>query len=300
MLAKFEVTNFKNFDKKFTLDFTDTNAFAFNKECVKEGIVNKALIYGQNGSGKSNLGFAIFDLILHLTDKESNALEYVFNYSNASNSSDIVEFKYTFKFDDDTVCYEYGKTDFESLLYEKVSINENEYASIDRRDGSIATINAKGAETLKKDMGDSKISVLSYLKKNAVLEENAENSCFFQFIDFINRMLFFRSLSDNKYLGLQKGRTQCLADIIARDNVDDFESFLNEAGVKCNLKAIAGDETLYFDFNGKLIPFEEIASQGTQSLALFYYWYQTLKKLKAFHLFLLTNLMLFIIIRSLN
>ena len=280
MLTKFEVTNFKNFDKKLTLDFTDTNAYEFNQECVIKGIVNKALIYGHNGTGKSNLGFAIFDLISHLTDKESSALEYILHYSNASNSSKIVEFKYTFKFNDHTVCYEYGKTDFESLVYEKVFINENEYISIDRRNNTVATINAKGAETLKKDMGDSKISIISYIKKNSVLEENLENSCFFKFIDFIHRMLFFRSLADNKYLGLQKGRTQFLSDIIEHDNVHDFESFLNDAGVKCNLKAITGDETLYFDFNGKLIPFEDIASQGTQSLALFYYWYQTLRDSK--------------------
>jgi DNA replication protein DnaC len=69
MLTKFSVSNFKGFNQDFVFDFSDTNGYEFNKSCVKNGIVNNALIYGHNGVGKSNLGFAIFDIIGHLTDK---------------------------------------------------------------------------------------------------------------------------------------------------------------------------------------------------------------------------------------
>ncbi len=279
MLAKFEVTNFKNFDKPLTLDLTKTNAYEFNKDCVTKGIVNKALIYGHNGIGKSNLGFAIFDLIKHLTDKNSSSFEYS-NYFNASNGCSIAKFEYTFKFSENTVYYKYGKTDSESLVYEKIYINDKEYASIDRQVNTIASINAEGAENLKRDIGESKISIVTYIKKNSVLEENADNNCFFQFISFVNSMLFFRSLEQNNYIGLQQGKGQIGADIIENGNINNFEKFLNNAGVKCKLKAIEGNERqiIAFDFNGKLIPFYDVASQGTRSLALFYYWYQRLRE----------------------
>ena len=45
MLKKIEITNFKNFNKKFTFDLSDTNNFEFNKECIHNGIVNTGIIY---------------------------------------------------------------------------------------------------------------------------------------------------------------------------------------------------------------------------------------------------------------
>ncbi len=76
MLTKFEVTNFKNFDKKLTLDFKNTNGYQFNTECVENNTVKKALVYGHNGIGKSNLGLAVFDIVSHLTDKTHRPGEY--------------------------------------------------------------------------------------------------------------------------------------------------------------------------------------------------------------------------------
>lgn len=278
MLTRFEVANFKNFDEKITLDLTDTNMYLFNKDCVKEGVVNKALVYGHNGVGKSNLGFAIFDIISHLTDKNS-AAECYKNYLNISNDSDIAEFVFTFQFDGNEVTYSYGKTDLETLVYEDIKINGNVYASIDRRESSEAIINAIGAESLRSDLGESKISLVSYIKKNSVLEDNCENLCFFKFVEFVNGMLFFRSLDSNRYIGFQQGSRSLGKDIIENGNVKHFESFLNKVGIECKLSTIETSEQidLAFDFNGKKVSFFEIASQGTKSLALFYYWYQRLK-----------------------
>lgn len=106
MLAKIEVSNFKNFNENFIFDLSDTSSFSFNPECVKNRIVNKAIIYGQNGCGKSNLGFAIFDLISQLTDKETEP-NYYKNYLNADSSEKVATFKFTFKFDENIVEYIY-------------------------------------------------------------------------------------------------------------------------------------------------------------------------------------------------
>ncbi len=278
MLIKFEVSNFKNFNEKLVLDFTKTNVYTFSPQCVVNNIVNKAIIYGHNGIGKSNLGFAIFDIAYHLTDKNIDSYFYE-NYLNAYNQGDIAIFKYEIQLTTGIVIYEYGKKEINSLVYEKISINNREYASIDRRINTIAKFHAEGAENLKTVMGESKISILSYIKNNTVLTKSKDNDCFLEFHNFINSMLFFRSLENNDYIGFEQGSKNTEKDIIDKNNVPDFQEFLNEAGIECSLNIINGvnGQNIAFDFNGKLIPFFDIASQGTRSLAGFYYWFQRLR-----------------------
>ena len=281
MLSKIEITNFKNFDNQFSFDLSDTKSFEFNKECVSNGIVNKALIYGHNGIGKSNLGFAIFDLIFHLTDRNTGSYNY-FNYLNANNDTSVATFKFDFKFDESIVEYQYTKTDLESIVTESIKINGKDCLSIDRTKSSIISIDLNGAETLKNDIGDSKISIVNYVNKNAILEEDETNKCFKKFIDFVNGMLFFRSLEANNYIGIEQGSNKIGDDIIKKGHLKNFETFLNEAGIECKLGKIkdGDEEELAFKFGKKLIPFYDIASQGSRSLALFYYWFQRLEENK--------------------
>lgn len=279
MLTKIEITNFKNFNEKFVFDLTNTKSFEFNKECVKNGVVNKALIYGPNGIGKSNLGFAIFDLISHMTDKE-NGSQFYNNYLNANNKSGIAEFSYEFKFKEGLVKYSYTKKDKETLVSENLIINNIEYASINRDISTIIYMNIEGAETLKNDMGDSNISIISYIKQNSIREDNQNNRCFNEFIKFVNNMLFFRSIQTNNYIGYTKGDGDIPTEIIKKGHLEDFENFLNDAGIECKLGALEiGDRSiLTFKFGDKHIPFYDIASSGTQSLALFYFWFMRLKE----------------------
>jgi len=280
MLTKFEVSNFKGFNENLVFDLLNIKNYEFNKECVQDGVVKKALLYGQNGVGKSNLGLAIFDLVIHLTDKEAGNRRYI-HYLNALNESSLAEFSYEFKFSEHTVNYSYGKKGHDALVYEIIEINGVEYASIDRRNSSIAIIKGVGAETLNKDLGDSQISLATYIKKNSVLsKDNVSNHCFLQFMRFVNGMLFFRSLQSNSYIGFEQGVSEIASDIIKRGNLKDFESFLNDAGVECTLNEIndGNKSKLVFYFDGKQLDFFEIASTGTCSLTLFYGWYQRLKE----------------------
>lgn len=277
MLKRFEVRNFKNFGEKLIFDLTKTNAYEFNKECVVDGIVNKAIVYGYNGVGKSNLGFAIFDLISHITDRHK-AVNLYKNYLYAGSECNIADFKYCFAVGGGEVVYEYGKTDHATLVYERLVINGSEFASLDRRKSSVAYIDAKGAETLKRDVGDSLISLVQYIKNNSILDSDVNNGCFEEFLNFVDGMLFFRSLEANNYIGFEQGSREIDVDMIERGTVADFERFLNEAGIPCKLAVVNSDEKSYvaLDFNGKKIRFWDVASQGTKSLALFYYWYQRL------------------------
>ena len=62
MLKKFTVRNYKNFEKKITIDFSNTAAYQFSTDCIYEGLISKMLIYGRNATGKTNLGRALTDI----------------------------------------------------------------------------------------------------------------------------------------------------------------------------------------------------------------------------------------------
>lgn len=281
MLTKFSVSNFKSFNEEFIFNLQDTNGYTFNNESIKNGIVNNALVYGANGVGKTNLGFAIFDIIAHLTDKEKNETMHS-NYLNAFNEAETASFCYEFIFDTCKIVYKYCKTDYQTTVYESLSINGKELAHIDRKKSNEANINFKGAENLKTNLENSKLSLLKYIKNNSVLDKNKENDCFFKFFEFIERMLFFRSLQNNIYLGLENGNRYIDSDIIEKGNVADLEAFLNKAGIECKLTVVKESEKdiLAFDFNGKKIAYYRIASSGTIALIVFYYWLQRIREEK--------------------
>jgi AAA15 family ATPase/GTPase len=274
MLSRFEVTNFKNFNEKFVFDLSEAKNYEFNEDCIKNGIVNKALIYGPNGCGKSNLGLAIFDIVTHLTDKTRKIDSYI-NYLNGYNGNSTAEFYFKFKFENDILEYKYAKKSLEELVFEEVKINNKIVISYDRQNDREISVDLEGAETLNKDLGQSKISVVKYVNSNAKIT----NNIFLQFIKFIDEILFFRSLDDRYYQGYQTGTRDIIQDIIEQKHIEDFEHFLNEAGIKCKLKTIeiTGKKTIVFDFGKKTIDFIANASTGTVSLTLFYYWLQRLR-----------------------
>lgn len=279
MLRKFKVSNFKGFEKDFELDLTAVNGYAFNKDAIKNGIVNNAIIYGQNGVGKSNLALAIFDIIGHLTDKGRKEAVYN-NYLNAYCNSEVACFHYEFLINSKIVIYEYKKSDYKTIVYECFTIDNEELVLFDRTKEVKAKVNLKGAETLKTEIENKELSILKYVKNNTELAQNEINATFISFFTCIEKMLYFRCLQNNIYIGLDIGGKNTLEDIIKKGNVQSFETFLNLAGVVCKLTEVEelDRKTIAFDFNGKLRPFVEVASTGTIALSHFYLWYQDIKE----------------------
>jgi AAA15 family ATPase/GTPase len=288
MLTKVEITNFKNFNETFTFDLSDTKNFEFNQESVKKGIVNKALIYGQNGCGKSNLGFAIFDMVSHLTDNFFMKNKYE-NYLNADSNENKAFFKFTFLFNNIEVIYEYRKKDYQTLISEKLTIDNEEVIFIDREKSTKFKVNIEGTENLKNDVGNSKISIISYVAQNTILdEENVRNKVFNDFRTFVNNMLFYKILDERVYLGLEQGN-QAIADyIVEQKKLDNFEKLLNSIGVKCKLKArnIDGKNHIFSVFKNREIRLSHISSSGTKAIEAFYFWYLKIREKKASFVFI--------------
>ena len=287
MLTKFTVSNFKGFNDEFVFDLQNTSGYNFNNNSVIDGIVNNALVYGPNAVGKSNLGLAMFDIVSHLTDKESNDKKYLF-FLNAYSNSKSANFRFDFKFGNSHVAYEYKKTDHKTIIFESFYVDNVRLAHIDRSISDDAEIKFKGAETLKTEITDRNLSLLKYIKNNSLLEKNKENECLSKFYDFVDGMLFFRSLQENIYLGIEVGKKTVDSDIIERENVKDLEGFLNNSGIKCKLTVVqeSGKDVIAFVFDKKTIAYYNIASSGTISLILFYFWLQRLRKNKISFLFI--------------
>lgn len=276
MLRKFKVSNFKCFKENLIFDFSDINGYNFSLDCIKNRTVNCGLVYGYNGCGKTNLGLAIFDIIEHITDKYKNEFYYR-HYVNAESNSNIVFFSYEFLINNKTLKYEYGKTDYKTLVFETLWIDGEELIKFDRRCNNKFTIKLKGAESLNTIIQDPQLSVLKYVKNNSVLEVNDVNNAFIRFFEFVDNMLFFRSLEDRTYLGYDMNNedNNLSKYIIEKNKVNEFENFLHEANINCKLTVVnvMGKEELAWDFGKKQVLFFDIESTGTSSLILFYYWY---------------------------
>ena len=91
MLSKFTVKNYRGFADKIEWDLSHPSGYDFNKTAIKDGIVKNGIIYGPNGSGKTNLGLAIFDIANHLSHKWKKP-DYYTNFASASNYLNTVEF----------------------------------------------------------------------------------------------------------------------------------------------------------------------------------------------------------------
>ena len=153
--------------------------------------------------GKSNLGLAIFDIVGHLTDLQSNKAQYS-NYLNAFNKSDVAQFHYEFLIDSNKVIYKYQKTDYNTIVSEFFFINGQELISIDRSISNEAKVNLKGTENLKTTLQNKNLSILKYIKNNSILDKNIENQTFLNFFNFIEGLLFFKYLITNQTRELLK------------------------------------------------------------------------------------------------
>ena len=279
LLKKFSVENFKGFKDKIVLDIGSPSNYGFHPDVIEDGCITKGIIYGINGCGKSNLGLAVFDVITHLTEKQKLLQSYDF-YLNMSGRKSFAEFEYTFGFDGHELVYRYSKTDVNLLREESLFIDGKEviYYDFQAKDGFTLL---EGSDTLNASIkSESPISRVKYVSSNSILTDNAQNQTFRKFIDFVDRMLLFYSLDNRGYEGFMNGSEGIAEGIVDAGMVNDFQKFLMENDIDYNLyeREVDGRKAIYCHFDNKDADFFKIASTGTRSLALFYYWFIRMKK----------------------
>ena len=273
MLKRFEVENFKGFENNIVLDLS-AREYAFNKNLVVNDVVNKAIVYGKNGVGKSSLGIAIFDIVGHLTDKERMPSRYLINYLNLKSKKRYAIFKYTFQFDEDIVVYEYAKRDPNNLIYEKLIINNEVVIDYNFFDVNVRYLNKSIVGELNIELIDNKLSVLKYIYRNTPTNASAPITKMMQFVD---NMLWYRSLSEgNAYCGFTVGGSTLVDKLYESGKIREFEKFLKDNSLDYKLKFVEfnGIHELMavFEESKKMAPFISLASTGTMALFLFYIW----------------------------
>ena len=272
MLKRFEVENYRCFSGRMIFDLTARD-YNFNQELTRSGVVNKAIIYGKNGIGKSSLGFALFDIITHLTDKQGITKGY---YRNLEHSDWPVEFKYVFKFGRDELVYEYVKTEQTELRKEKLTLNDKvvvdfNYFSTNSEERFVDS-DLKGS--LNMELHDNKLSVLKYIYRNTPTNSKSPIT---KLIKFCENMLWYRSLSEgNSYMGFTSGDYKLTDTIRENNKLDEFKSFLKDNGLDYDLEFEMENDNyvLYAYYNDRRnkAPFTSLASTGTKALLLYYAW----------------------------
>jgi AAA15 family ATPase/GTPase len=286
MLKKFTVTNTTSFEKKLEFDLSSIKNYEFNTDCLKDNVVKTALIYGKNASGKSNLGWAMFDIIEHLTDFNTKQLPRG-NFLNYLSDNLVATFEYVFFIDNVDIQYSYTKTANRLLQTEQLKIDGKQV--INHTVGNPIDTCLEGTETLQKNIDNPELSALRYIERNANLSATKDNERFKLFIQCIKGFLLFKNIfASIGYVGLMSSADNIYKNIIDNNNVENLERFLNEAGINVQLAItqVGTEPTIGFKFNNKVVPAFDIASTGTVALILFYYWWQQVEQEKITVLFI--------------
>ena len=278
MLVNFTVENYKSFKEPIMLDFRGRHDYRYNSQCIRNGLLSKVVIYGANSSGKSNFGFALFDIVGLLTDKntipnQNDELTFI----NADSDSDVATFTYVFKKQNDYITYSYKKKKPKVITYEELYINDTKIFSYDFESKNFDLVNMATifADSLNFDYFENNFAILRYIANNTNQPENS----YVKFImNFVSHMLWFRSLQDNGYIGLTTGGDNLNQWIADNNLVKEFQLFLrNLAGMELDLDIYQIQQPvpiklLVEKHKKKILPFEQIASSGTRALELLFYW----------------------------
>ena len=288
MLTKFSVTNFKGFKEKITLDLTAEN-YNFNENCIKNGYVNKAIIYGKNGSGKTNLSLAIFDIISNLTDKISMPINSQDTfYENLEESLEkTINFNYEFILNGKKIEYSYKKLYKYTFVYEKLVINDKTIIEHNRNDNKIK-LNWNSLENSGFDnsLQHNGLSTLKYIYKNSKVKdfEDDISKSFIDLIEFVEHMLMFYSLHGRGFIGYEtNGSQNIFTEILTKNKLKDFQKFLSSCDIHYDLVETQDEynkPSIAIKFGDTKVLFHKICSSGTFSLALFYFWYMNIDNLK--------------------
>ena len=255
MLTKFAVKNYRGFMNRIEWDLSHPSNYTFNNGAIRNGIVKNGIIYGPNGAGKSNLGLAIFDIANHLSHKWKKP-DYYLNYACASCHNEPVEFDYTFNFDNHVVVYRYSKVASElkgEIMSEKLTIDNKEVLVKDRGELMISEefgLTAVAIQNLKDSANN--ISIVNYLLGSVPLPKN---HALLQLRDFVENMLFFRSLDYREFIGLKEGGSNVEEYIVKNNLANDFAVYLKEvSGQEYEFAPnMQGDNTLFCIINTLLI-----------------------------------------------
>ena len=169
--------------------------------------------------------------------------------------------------------YQYSKNVFgalvkESLTVDGVTVFKRSPGALDM-DEKQFPINKDAKRDLQANANS--ISIVNYLLTSYPL---AKNHYLIWMRNFVDSMLWFRCLKVNEFMGFDNVITILDEYIIKNKLVKDFADFLKKvSGQKFEfVQSRTADKVLFCKLGNGVIAFDLIASTGTQSLKLLYFW----------------------------
>ena len=215
---------------------------------------------------------AIFDIENHLSQKWKK-IDYYINFVYAGNNNEVVKFEYTFKFDNDIIDYLYAKNASGVLVEESLFVNR---MNVFERKDNLFRIDKQQFpmdESIEKNFESNanNVSVVNFLLTSYPL--NSEHYLI-KLNRFVNSMLWFRNLDVREFIGLETSLTMLDEFIITNNLLEDFADFLQEVSGQtfCFVVHSLTDKQILCRIDKREVPFRLVASTGTQSLQLLYFW----------------------------
>ena len=200
-------------------------------------------------------------------------MDYYVNFIYAGNNNGVVKFEYTFRFGNDTIDYIYAKNAVGVLVEESLFVNRMNI--FERKDKSFRIDKQQFPmdESIEKNLESNanNVSIINFLLTSYPL-----NSAHYliRLNRFVNSMLWFRNLDVREFIGLETNTIMLDEFIIANNLLDDFSDFLQKVSGQTFRFAAHDitDKQILCQIDENKVPFRLVASTGTQSLQLLYFW----------------------------
>lgn len=278
MLVKFAVARYRGFAERIEWDLSNPANYEFNPHVIKNGIIKNGILYGPNGSGKTNFSLALFDIVNHLSQKWKKS-DYYVNFLYAGISDGVVDFEYEFRFDQTTVRYTYSKNEQGVLVAEALYVDKQRVFNREKNVCNIGSRQFPMTPEVIKDLGANanNVSIVNFLLSSYPL---TQDHYLIRLKQFVDSMLWFRSLDVREFIGLETSSTQLDQYIISNNLLDDFADFLEKvSGQKfCFATPDPGEQVIFCRIQEHVIPFQVIASTGTRALQLLFFWMQKISQ----------------------
>lgn len=274
MLKEFRVQGYRGFKDEIVWSFVPAGDYDFAPYAVSEtGLIKSGIVFGKNGSGKSNLGYALFDIIYHLADGVEKDGDYYDNFAYANHADGLVKFSYLFLFEGQELEYKYSKTRGGLLSSEELTYaGQLIFKRSDQAPLYLAEFNLSEKVRADFEQGVNSVSIVRYLLSSQPLPTG---HYLLSLEKFVQGMLWCKNLDVRSYLGTKTPRENIDTFIIKNGLIGDFQNYMKAtSGQDYTLKStiIANEQLLFCLMDGEMIPFTMIASTGTIALMHLYYW----------------------------
>lgn len=280
MLKEFRVQGYRGFKDEIVWSFVPAGDYSFTPYAVSEtGLIKSGIVFGKNGSGKSNLGYALFDIINHLADGVEKDEDYYDNFAYANHADGLVKFSYLFLFEGQELEYKYSKTRGGLLSSEELTYaGQLIFKRSDQAPLYLAEFNLSEKARTDLDQGVNSFSIVSYLLSSQPLPKG---HYLLSLEKFVRGMLWCENLDIRSYMGTKTPREKVSSFIVENGLIGEFQRYIktvSDQDYTLESATIGNEQHLFCLMDGEVIPFLMIASTGTRALMHFFYWMKQIER----------------------